>query len=81
MLVGRAVQGVGGGGIVLLNEIVVTDLVPLRQRAAYFGILGGILALGTVSGPVIGGALASNASWVSLFASTITVASRQPKDC
>ncbi|EOD43394.1 putative mfs multidrug transporter protein [Neofusicoccum parvum UCRNP2] len=67
MLVGRTLQGVGGGGIILLNDIVITDLVPMRQRGAYFGIIGGIWALGSVSGPVIGGALAYKASWRWLF--------------
>ena len=64
MLVGRALQGVGGGGLILLNDIVITDLVPMRQRGAYFGILGGIWAVGTVTGPVVGGAFAYKASWV-----------------
>lgn len=66
MLIGRTIQGVGGGGIILLNDIVITDLVPMRLRGAYFGIIGGVWALGAVSGPVIGGALAVNTTWVSL---------------
>ena len=64
MLTGRIVQGVGGGGLILLNDIVITDLVPLSQRGNYFGIIGSVWALGSVSGPVIGGALAYKASWV-----------------
>ena len=65
MLVGRTIQGVGGGGVILLNDIIITDLVPMRLRGAYFGIIGGVWALGSVSGPVIGGALAYKATWVS----------------
>jgi fucose permease len=64
MLVGRTLQGVGGGGLILLNDIVITDLVPMRQRGAYFGMIGGVWAFGSVTGPVIGGALAYKASWV-----------------
>ncbi|THV66186.1 putative MFS transporter [Aureobasidium pullulans] len=64
MLTGRIVQGVGGGGLILLNDIVITDLVPLSQRGNYFGIIGSVWALGSVSGPVIGGALAHKASWL-----------------
>lgn len=64
MLLGRAIQGMGGGGIVLLNDIIITDLVPLRLRGMYFGIIGGVWALGSVSGPIIGGAIAYHASWV-----------------
>ncbi|THW18046.1 putative MFS transporter [Aureobasidium pullulans] len=67
MLTGRIVQGVGGGGLILLNDIVITDLVPLSQRGNYFGIIGSVWALGSVSGPVIGGALAYKASWRWIF--------------
>ncbi|KAK7959031.1 uncharacterized protein PG986_003885 [Apiospora aurea] len=67
IFVGRAVQGIGGGGIILLNDIIVTDLVPMRDRGKYFGIIGGIWALGSVTGPVIGGALAFKVSWRWLF--------------
>lgn len=67
MLAGRTIQGIGGGGVILLNDIIITDLVPMRQRGAYFGMVGGVWALGSVTGPVIGGALAYRASWVSRF--------------
>lgn len=66
LLVGRSIQGIGGGGLIALTEIVVTDLVPLRLRGQWFGIISGMWALGSVSGPVIGGAFAQNASWVSV---------------
>ena len=66
MLVGRTIQGVGGGGIILLNDIIITDLVPMRLRGAYFGIIGAVWGLGSVSGPVLGGVLSDKASWVSL---------------
>ncbi|KAK1821100.1 hypothetical protein LTR12_004492 [Friedmanniomyces endolithicus] len=39
MLVGRSIQGIGGGGVLVLTEIVVTDLVPLRFRGNYFSLL------------------------------------------
>lgn len=66
MLVGRTIQGVGGGGVILLNDVIITDLVPMRLRGNYFGIIGAIWGLGSVSGPVVGGVLAAKASWVSL---------------
>jgi len=48
-----------------MTEIVVTDLVPLRYRGQWQGIIGGMWALGSVSGPVIGGAFAqSNWRWI-----------------
>jgi MFS family permease len=64
LLVGRSLQGIGGGGLIALTEIVVTDLVPLRMRGQWFGIISGMWAIGSVSGPVIGGALAQNGAWV-----------------
>lgn len=64
MLIGRTIQGMGGGGIILMNDLLIADLVPLRIRGKYFGIIGGIWTLGSVSGPIIGGALAFDSDWV-----------------
>ena len=38
LLTGRCVQGVGGGGIIILNLVIFTDMVPLRYRSKYYGI-------------------------------------------
>lgn len=54
LLVGRSIQGIGGGGIIVLSEIIPTDLVPLRQRGAYLSTIGAMWAVGSVSGPLIG---------------------------
>ncbi|CUS12084.1 unnamed protein product [Tuber aestivum] len=67
ILVGRSIQGIGGGGIISLTEIIVTDIVPLRERGKYFGFLSMMWALGSVSGPLIGGAFAQEASWRWIF--------------
>ncbi|KAF7902270.1 hypothetical protein EAF00_002173 [Botryotinia globosa] len=67
MLVGRSVQGIGGGGILSLEEIVITDLVPLSARGAYFGYVGSIWAIGSVGGPLMGGAFAEKVSWRWIF--------------
>ena len=64
MLVGRSLQGVGGGGIITLTGILIADIVPLSERAKYFGMLSGIWSLGTVIGPVIGGCFAEKVTWV-----------------
>jgi MFS family permease len=65
-LVSRSVQGVGGGGIIVLTEIVVTDMVPLRDRGRWFGILSTMWSLGSVCGPIIGGVLVQQSTWVSV---------------
>ena len=67
LLTGRSFQGIGGGGIIALTEIVVTDIVPMRLRGKYFGFIAGAWALGSVSGPIIGGAFAQKVSWRWLF--------------
>ncbi|KAJ6141227.1 Efflux pump [Penicillium chermesinum] len=67
LLIGRSVQGAGGGGIISLTEVVITDLVPLRHRGTWFGYQSAVWAIGSVNGPVIGGALAEAASWRWIF--------------
>ncbi|MCJ1366609.1 hypothetical protein MMC16_005738 [Acarospora aff. strigata] len=67
LLVGRSIQGVGGGGIMVLSEIIVTDLIPLRFRGNWFAIIAAMWALGTVSGPLVGGAFAQKVSWRWIF--------------
>ncbi|KAI0412414.1 major facilitator superfamily domain-containing protein [Xylaria grammica] len=60
---GRLVQGLGGGGMVMLIDLIVCDVLPLRERSTYLGIVLGACAVGTLIGPVIGGALVTRASW------------------
>ncbi|KAF6225133.1 hypothetical protein HO133_010329 [Letharia lupina] len=67
LLVGRSIQGVGGGGIISLTEILITDLVPLRERGKWFGFQSLTWALGSVTGPLIGGAFAQEATWRWIF--------------
>ncbi|KAI7232206.1 putative MFS transporter [Hortaea werneckii] len=67
MLVGRSIQGIGGGGIIALTNVILTDLVPLRYRGNWVGILGAMWAIGSVTGPVVGGALAHRNVWQWIF--------------
>jgi MFS family permease len=60
LLVGRSLQGVGAGGIISLTEIIITDMVPLRVRGKWFGFMSGMWAIGSVTGPIVGGAFAQN---------------------
>lgn len=63
LLIGRSIQGIGGGGIICLVEIITADLVPLKVRGNYQSIIGAMWALGSVGGPLIGGAFAQDVSW------------------
>ncbi|KAI4088191.1 MAG: hypothetical protein LQ339_008750 [Xanthoria mediterranea] len=67
LLAGRSLQGIGGGGLIALTEIVVADLVPLRLRGQWFGLISAMWALGSVTGPIIGGAFAQAANWRWIF--------------
>ncbi|KAJ5659741.1 hypothetical protein N7507_006192 [Penicillium longicatenatum] len=68
LIAARCIQGTGGGGILALTEILIADLVPLRQRGKWFSIKFGASAVGTVFGPLIGGEFTqSSASWRWIF--------------
>jgi len=70
MLAGRVIQGVGGGGILSINLIIFSDLVPLRQRSKYIGMVLMVSALGLNIAPIIGAALL-NSTWRWLFVSAV----------
>ncbi|KAG5981452.1 hypothetical protein E4U55_002918 [Claviceps digitariae] len=63
LIAARAVQGVGGGGAIVLPNICVSDLFSMRKRGLYFGILGGVWAIASAVGPVLGGVFATKVSW------------------
>jgi MFS family permease len=63
LLTGRSIQGVGGGGIITLTQVIFCDIVPLRQRPKYFPLVLGSWSVGSILGPLIGGVLTEKASW------------------
>lgn len=67
IITGRTIQGIGGGGINTLVDTVICDLVPLRQRGKYVALMAAVWAVGTVVGPVLGGAFAEHTSWRWVF--------------
>lgn len=62
LLAGRSVQGIGGGGTLSLGLVIMTDIVPLRQRPTYNGIIQIAWAVGTIMGPFIGGLFADHST-------------------
>ncbi|KAF4629219.1 hypothetical protein G7Y89_g8929 [Cudoniella acicularis] len=62
-IVGRAISGIGVSGIVSGAILIIADTVPLHQRPIYMAIVGGMEAISSVVGPLIGGALTTHASW------------------
>ncbi|PWY77911.1 MFS drug transporter [Aspergillus eucalypticola CBS 122712] len=69
LIIFRAFTGIGGGGITSIAQMIVSDVVPLRERGKYQGILGAVIAIANGIGPVIGGALSpiSHNSWRWIF--------------
>ncbi|KAG7103454.1 MFS transporter L2 like protein [Verticillium longisporum] len=67
LLIGRSIQGIGGGGIIALSEVIVTDLVPLAVRGQWLSILSAMWAIGTVAGPLMGAGFAQHATWRWIF--------------
>jgi MFS family permease len=67
LIAGRVIQGAGAGGIGVLIEMIICDLVPLRQRGNYLAIIFGLLALGTALGPFFGGLIVDYSTWRWVF--------------
>lgn len=63
LLAGRTIQGVGGSGIFVMSSIVITDIVPLRQRPKFQGIISAAWGLGAVFGPLLGGEIVEHTTW------------------
>ncbi|KAI8852338.1 major facilitator superfamily domain-containing protein [Chytridium lagenaria] len=63
LIVGRAVAGIGGGGIFSLVLIIISDIVSIADRGKYQGIVGAVFGLASVIGPLMGGAFSDNISW------------------
>ncbi|KAK2596767.1 hypothetical protein QQS21_006162 [Conoideocrella luteorostrata] len=63
VILGRALQGLGCGGIDVLNEIIVADITTLKERAFYIGLLSIPMAFGTVLGPILGALFSDYVTW------------------
>jgi len=72
-IAGRLVQGVGAGGMIMLIDLIVCDIVPLRERSTYLGAVLAACAVGTLIGPVMGGAIVTKTTWKWLFWMNIPV--------
>jgi EmrB/QacA subfamily drug resistance transporter len=74
LIVLRAVQGLGAGGLLVLAQSAIGDVFSPRQRPKYQGLITGAFALASVAGPLIGGGITSVASWRWVFFVNLPVA-------
>ncbi|MFD1625823.1 MDR family MFS transporter [Azospirillum griseum] len=63
----RALQGLGGGGLMALAFTIIGDVVAPRERGRYQGMIGGVFALASVAGPLLGGAFTETIGWHWIF--------------
>lgn len=68
LILGRVLQGIGGGGMMILSQSIIASVVPPRERGKYMGIMGSAFAVSSVAGPLIGGWLTEGPGWRWAFA-------------
>src|SRR5690554_2316352 len=63
LIIGRVVQGLGGGGLMILAQAIIADVVPARERGKYMGVMGAVFAVSSVAGPLLGGWFTEGIGW------------------
>jgi EmrB/QacA subfamily drug resistance transporter len=67
MIAGRAVQGLGAGGLMSLALAVIGDVIPPRERGKYQGLIAAVFGVSSVAGPLLGGWFTDNLGWEWIF--------------
>jgi EmrB/QacA subfamily drug resistance transporter len=67
LVLARALQGLGGGGLMALAQTIIADIVSPRERGRYQGYIGAVFATSSIGGPVLGGFLTEHLDWSLIF--------------
>jgi EmrB/QacA subfamily drug resistance transporter len=59
----RSLQGIGAGGVIAVGPVLPADLLSPRERGRYAGLISGVIGIGTIGGPVIGGIVTDTIGW------------------
>lgn len=63
LIIARGVQGLGGGGLMILSQAIIADIVPVRERSKYMGFMGAVFGISSVLGPLLGGWFTDGPGW------------------
>lgn len=67
IIAGRLIQGIGAAGVTALTQVIVSDLVSVRDRGSYIGLVYAVAGVGSALGPPVGGAIVQYGSWRWIF--------------
>lgn len=74
LLTGRLISGLGGGGLIILSQAAIADVVPPRKRGLYLGVMGSVFTVSNVLGPLLGGWFVETLGWRWIFWFTVPLA-------
>jgi EmrB/QacA subfamily drug resistance transporter len=67
LVLARALQGLGGGGLISLAQTIIADIVSPKERPRYQGMIASVFATSSIAGPVLGGFMAEKLHWSAIF--------------